>query len=50
MSKRPQNDSYSDAEAQRRFLDVLKAGLTTSPKPLKDKPRLCKKAKKKAKP
>ena len=40
MSKRPQGDLYSEAEAQRRFLDALKAGLTTPPKPLKDKPKL----------
>ena len=48
MRKRPQDDSYSEAETQRRFLDALKAGLTTAPKPLKDKPKLRKKPKKKA--
>jgi hypothetical protein len=39
MSKRPQDDAYSEAEAQRRFQEAVKAGLTTSPKPLKDKPK-----------
>jgi hypothetical protein len=47
MSKRPQDDSYNEAEAQRRFLGALKAGLNTPPKPLKDKPPVRKKPKKK---
>jgi hypothetical protein len=50
MSKRQPVDSYSEAEAQRRFLGALKAGLSTSPKPLKDKPKIRKKAKKKTAP
>jgi hypothetical protein len=44
MGKRPSDDSYSEAE--RRFLGALKAGLSTPPKPLKDKPKI-RKAKKK---
>jgi hypothetical protein len=49
MAKPPQDDSYSEAEAQRRFLDALKAGLTTPPKPPKHKPKAKKKPKKAAK-
>jgi hypothetical protein len=45
MSKRRPDDSYSEAEAQRRFQEALKAGLSTPPKPLKDKPKVRKKAK-----
>ena len=48
MPKRPQNDEYSQDEAQRRFMDALKAGLRTSPKPLKEKPKVRKKPKRKA--
>jgi hypothetical protein len=40
MGKRPEDNSYSEAEAQRRFLAALKAGLNTPPKPLKDKPKV----------
>ncbi|MEA2894477.1 MAG: hypothetical protein QOJ84_92 [Bradyrhizobium sp.] len=40
-------DSYPGPEAERRFFDALKAGLSTSPKPLKDKPKIRKTAKKK---
>ncbi len=47
MPKRPQDDAYSELEAQQRFIGALKAGLTTSPKPLKDKPKVRKKPKKK---
>jgi hypothetical protein len=32
---RPSDDSYSEAEAQRRFLGTLKAALNTPPKPQK---------------
>ncbi len=46
MGKPPSDDAYSEAEAQRRFLGALKAGLSTLPKPLKDKPKV-RKAKKK---
>jgi len=37
MARHPQNDNetYSDEEAQRRFLIAVKAGLDTKPKPLK---------------
>jgi hypothetical protein len=35
MGKPPPDDAYSEAEAQRRFLGALKAGLNTPPKPLK---------------
>jgi hypothetical protein len=48
MSNRPHEESLSEAEAQRRFQDALKAGLNTPPKPLKDKPKIRKKAKKSA--
>jgi hypothetical protein len=41
------DESYSDTEAQRRFLGALKAGLSTPPKPLKDKPKMRKATKKK---
>jgi hypothetical protein len=49
MGKQPPDDPYSEAEAQRRFLGALKAGLNTSPKPLKDKPKVRKKKKKPSK-
>lgn len=42
-----QDETYPEAEAQSRFLNALKAGLKTPPKPLKDKPKIRKKAKKK---
>jgi hypothetical protein len=37
MARHPQrdNEQYSDEEAQRRFVTAVKAGLNTSPKPLK---------------
>jgi hypothetical protein len=47
MSKQPPDDSYSKDEVQRRFLGALKAGLSTPPKPLKDKPRVRKRTAKK---
>ena len=37
------NDQYSEKEAERRFMAALKAGLNTSPKPLKDVPKKRKK-------
>ena len=45
MAKQP-TDQYSEKEAKARFEAMLKGALSTSPKPLKDKPRV-KKAKKK---
>jgi hypothetical protein len=33
--KKALSDEYSEAEAQRRFQDTLKAALSTPPKPLK---------------
>lgn len=47
MGKSQPDDQYSEAEAQRRFLDALKGGLSTLAKPLKDKPKARKKTKKK---
>jgi hypothetical protein len=40
------SDEYSEKEAQARFEAALKGGLNTSPKPLKDKPKVKKNAKK----
>jgi hypothetical protein len=42
-------DEYSDKEAQARFEAMLKGALSTSPNPLKDKPKVKKAAKKKTK-
>jgi hypothetical protein len=36
----------ANREAQRRFLGAIKAGLSTPPKPLKDKPKVRKATKK----
>ena len=47
MGKPKPDEEYSEAEAQRRFLDALKGGLSTPAKPLKDKPKAREKAKKK---
>jgi hypothetical protein len=47
MRKPLQAETYDEPEAQRRFLGALKAGLNTPPKPLKDKPKVRKKPKKK---
>jgi hypothetical protein len=48
MGEKP--DQYSEREAQARFEAALKGALKTSPKPLKDKPKVKKlKKKKKAK-
>jgi hypothetical protein len=41
-------DEFSEKEAQARFEAALKGALSTSPKPLKDKPKV-KKAKAKSK-
>jgi hypothetical protein len=38
-------ESYPAPEAERRFLGALKAGLSTPPKPLKDKPKVRKRPK-----
>ena len=35
-----QDEVFPEPEAHRRFLDALKAGLSTPPKPLKDKPKI----------
>jgi hypothetical protein len=35
MTKQTKEDQYSEEEAQRRFIAAVKAGLNTSPKPLK---------------
>jgi len=50
MSK-DQDGEYTGKEAQARFEAALKGGLNTSPKPLKDKPKVkaLKKAKRKVK-
>jgi hypothetical protein len=49
--KHPQDknrdETYPEPEAQSRFLNALKAGLKTPPKPLKDKPKVRSTAKKK---
>jgi hypothetical protein len=46
--KKP-DDQFSEIEAQARFEAALKGALKTPPKPLKDKPKV-KKAAKKTKP
>jgi hypothetical protein len=46
MSK-DQDDEYSDKEAQERFEAALRGGLKTPHKPLKEKPKVKKAAKKK---
>jgi hypothetical protein len=48
MSTPKKDDQYNEKEAQARFEATLKGALNTSPKPLKDKPKV-KKATKKAK-
>jgi hypothetical protein len=47
MSAKKTSDDFSEKEAQVRFEAMLKGALSTSPKPLKDKPKV-KKAQKKA--
>jgi hypothetical protein len=46
MDKKSQDQSFSEKEAQARFEAMLKGALSTSPKPLKDKPKVKKTAKK----
>jgi hypothetical protein len=46
----PKQRDYSEKEAQARFEAALRGALKTSPKPLKDKPKVKKAAKKKKKP
>jgi hypothetical protein len=48
MAAKKTSDEFSEKEAQVRFEAMLKGALSTSPKPLKDKPRV--KKTKKAKP
>jgi hypothetical protein len=43
--KAPKDDLYEEKEAKARFEAALRGGLNTSPKPLKEKPKV-KKAKK----
>jgi hypothetical protein len=50
MAKRPQDDSYTEAEAEQRFLEALKSGLKTEPKPLKEKPKTRKKGTRRNRP
>jgi hypothetical protein len=45
----PTKDEYSDKEAQARFEAALRGGLNAPHKPLKDKPKVKKTAKKQAK-
>jgi hypothetical protein len=40
MTKRQPDDQYSKSEANKRFQAALEAGLTTAPKPIKDKPKV----------
>ena len=42
-------DEFDDKEAQNRFEAALKGAMNTSPKPLKEKPKVKKASKKKAK-
>jgi hypothetical protein len=49
MGKDQNQENYDEQEAQKRFEAALRSGLSTSPKPLKDKPKVKKAAKKKAK-
>jgi len=48
--KKSQDDEFDRAESQARFEAALRGALNTSPKPLKDKPKVKKAAKKKKKP
>lgn len=48
MSKPRQDDQYSEAEAQKRFVEALRSALKTPHEPLKEKPKV-RKAVKKAK-
>jgi hypothetical protein len=40
MSKRSTGEDHDDAAAQKRFEAALKGAMSTSPKPLKDKPKV----------
>jgi hypothetical protein len=46
MSAKKTSDEFSEKEAQVRFEAMLKGALSTSPKPLKDKPKVKKAVKK----
>ncbi|WMT79588.1 hypothetical protein [Bradyrhizobium sp. Ash2021] len=46
MTKKPDDDQFTAQEAQRRFEAALRAGLSAPHKPLKDKPKEKKPAKK----
>jgi hypothetical protein len=52
ISKSPisKDENYSEKEAQARFEAALKGAMSTLPKPLKDKPKVKKMAKKKKRP
>jgi hypothetical protein len=49
MSKRTDNDTFDEAEAQKRFEAALRGALKSSPKPLKEKPKVRKAKKAKVK-
>jgi hypothetical protein len=40
MNKKTSEEEYDEKEAQARFEAALRAGLKTSPKPLKEKPKV----------
>jgi hypothetical protein len=46
MNQKKSSDDFSAKEAQARFEAALKGALNTPPKPLKDKPKVKKAAKK----
>jgi hypothetical protein len=49
MTRKSSDDQYSDKEAAARFEAALKGALKTSPKPLKDKPKVKKPGRPRAK-
>jgi hypothetical protein len=49
MAKKTSDDEYNEKEAAARFEAALRGALKTSPKPLKDKPKMKKARKKKKK-
>ena len=49
MATKQPGDEYSEREAQKRFEAALKGAMNTPHKPLKEKPKVKKTAKKKAK-
>jgi hypothetical protein len=49
MNQKKSTDKFTKKEAQTRFEAALKGALSTSPKPLKDKPMVKKKPKSRAK-